>query len=150
MIKALSAILPLAALAACADSAVPKISARDGWARETGAGGTAAVYVTIDNRGGADLLTGVRSGIGEAGLHESSFEKGIARMRPVAPGEGMVVPSNGKLALVPGGSHIMISGIGKPLRPGDRFRLTLTFARARPERVRVEVRRADAAPRPAA
>ena len=71
----------------------------------------AAAYVTIENKGGADLLTGVRTGIGDASLHETSMDDGIARMRPILPSEGLVVPSNGKLLLAEGGAHVMISGL---------------------------------------
>jgi copper(I)-binding protein len=133
-------------LAGCDAPARPKISASDGWAREASQSDMAAAYVTIENKGGADLLTGVRSGIGNASLHETSMDDGIARMRPILPSEGMVVPSNGKLVLAQGGAHVMISGLKRPLRPGDRFSLTLLFDKSRPERVQITVKPATEAP----
>ena len=99
-----------------------------------------AVYVTILNQGGADELTGVRSSAGEATLHETTMEGGVMRMRPIAPGEGLVVPSNGKLVLTTGGPHVMLSDLKRPLEAGDRFYLTLSFAKSRDERVAVTVR----------
>jgi copper(I)-binding protein len=131
----------LIGLAACSAPG-PKISARDGWARETGSAATAAAYVTIENKGGADELTGVRSTIGEAMLHESSMEGGVMRMRLIEAGQGLVVPSNGKLGLAPGGAHVMITGLKKPLEAGDRFGLTLQFAKAGPKRVEITVKSA--------
>lgn len=128
----------LLALAACSAPG-PKIDAGDGWARATG-GLVAAAYLTIRNEGSADTLTGVRASIGEASLHESTMANGIARMRPIAPGEGLVVPSNGKLALAPGGAHVMIAGLKRPLTPGDRFSLTLRFERSGARKVNVRVR----------
>jgi copper(I)-binding protein len=110
----------LAALAACSPAG-PKLSVHYGWARETGRSDTAAAYVTIDNKGGADQLTGVRSSIGAATLHESAMDAGVMRMRPIDPQEGMVVPSNGSLKLAPGGAHVMVMGLKKPLHAGDRF-----------------------------
>jgi len=127
-----------ASLAACSAPAGPKISARDGWARETG-GPMAAAYVTVENQGGADQLTSVRSSIGTATLHESSMAGGVMRMRPIDPREGLVVPSNGKLVLAPGGAHVMIGGLKHSLRAGDRFKLTLLFAKARPQKVDITV-----------
>ena len=134
---------PLAAIllvAGCTAPAGPKISVRDGWALETGQAGMAAAYATIENKGGADRLTGVRTDIGNASLHETSLDGGIARMRPIHPSEGMVVPSNGKLVLAQGGAHVMISELKRPLTKGDRFSLTLLFDKARPQRVEIAVR----------
>src|SRR5918994_3758193 len=115
-----------AALSACSPPG-PKLDVHDGWARESGQSDVAAAYVTIDNKGGADELTGVRASIGDAMLHESSMESGIMRMRPIDPREGLVVPSNGSLRLGIGGAHVMIMGLRKPLKPGDRFDMTLLF-----------------------
>lgn len=137
-------LIILAALAACSGPAAPKLDAGDGWARATGSGNTAAAYVTIHNKGGADRLTGVRAAIGTASLHESVMDGGVVRMRPIDPREGMSVPSNGKLILSPGGAHLMITGLKRPLEPGDRFPLTLEFDRARAEKVVIEVRPANA------
>ncbi len=134
----LTALLLFAA--GCTASAGPNISARDGWALETGQAGMAAAYATIENKGGADRLTAVRTDIGKASLHETSMDGGIARMRPIHPSEGMVVPSNGKLVLAQGGAHVMISDLKRPLRDGDRFSMTLMFDKARPETVEVMVR----------
>ena len=144
MIRKAATALLVAALAACSAPG-PKISARDGWARETGQSNRAAAYVTIDNKGGADRLTGVRSSIGQAMLHESALDGGVMRMRPIDPAEGLMVPSNGKLALGSGGAHVMITGLKRPLKAGDRFSLTLLFAKARPEKVVISVKPAAAA-----
>lgn len=146
MLKPVLTGMICAALAACSSPAAPKIDARDGWARATGGGAVAAAYVTIDNRGGADRLTGVRSSLGEASLHESTMESGIMRMRPIDPEQGLVVPSNGKLVLAPGGAHVMIGGLRQPLAADDRFSITLLFDKAGPETVDIEVRPAAEAP----
>lgn len=140
MLKPALAAVLLAIVAACTAPPGPKISARDGWAREAGQAGTAAAYATIENKGGADRLIGVRADIGKASLHESSMDNGIARMRPIHPTEGMVVPSNGKLVLAQGGAHVMINDLKRPLRAGDRFSMTLIFDKARPEKVQIIVR----------
>lgn len=144
MLKPAFLTVMIAAATACAPAG-PKLSAHDGWARETGQSDTAAAYFTIENQGGADQLTGVRSNVGQAMLHESSMEGGIMRMRAIDPKEGLVVPSNGRLRLVPGGgAHVMITGLKRPLKVGDRFDLTLLFDKARPEKVEVAVQPAAA------
>ena len=139
MLKPVLVIALSAALAACS-SPRPKLNVHDGWARETGQSAMAAAYVTIDNKGGADQLTGVRATIGDALLHETSMEGGIMRMRPIDPESGLVVPSNGSLRLGTGGAHVMIGGLKKPLKAGDRFDMTLLFDKAGPRKVTVTVR----------
>ena len=143
MFKRFAITLLLAAASACSAPAGPKISVSDGWSRATGGADIAAAYVTIENKGGADQLVGVRSNIGQAMLHESSTEGGVVRMRPVGAGQGMSVPSNGKLVLAPGGAHVMIAGLKKPLQAGDRFTLTLLFDRSRPHQVPIIVKPAS-------
>ena len=140
MLKPILTTMLASALLACASPPGPDVSAHDGWARETGASDMAAAYVTIANRGAADRLTGVRTEIGDATLHETSMEDGVMRMRAIDPGEGLVVPSNGKLTLAPGGAHVMIMGLKAPLKAGEQFSLTLQFERSRPERVEIQVR----------
>jgi len=39
----------------------------------------------------------------------------------------VVIPDRGELTLQPGGAHIALSGLKKPLRPYDSFDLTLVF-----------------------
>jgi copper(I)-binding protein len=127
------------ALAACSPGA-PKISVHDAWARDAGMAESTAAYLTIQNAGGADTLIGVRSNVGVAMLHESSVDGGVMRMRPIDPKEGLVVPSNGKLLLGPGGTHVMLTGLARPLRTGDHFALTLLFRKAKPAHVSVTVK----------
>ena len=139
MLKPAFCFVLTVALAACSAPG-PKLDVHDGWTRETGQSDLAAAYVTIDNKGGADQLTGVRATIGQAMLHESAMDGGVMRMRPIAAGEGLVVPSNGRLHLAPSGTHVMLTGLKKPLTAGDRFDMTLLFDKAGPRKVTVTVR----------
>jgi copper(I)-binding protein len=139
MLKPAFAVLLFAAVAACS-SPGPKLNAHDAWSRATGPADSAAAYVTVDNKGGADSLTGVRATIGSAMLHESTMDGGVMRMRPIDPSEGLVVPSNGSLRLAPGGAHVMITGLKHPLKAGDRFDMILLFAKAGPHKVTVTIK----------
>lgn len=145
MLKHAALAFLVAALAACAPPG-PKLNVHDGWALETGQSKVAAAYVTIDNKGGADELTGARATIGDAMLHESTMEGDIMRMRPIDPREGLVVPSNGSLRLGAGGAHVMITGLKKPLKAGERFDITLLFDKAGPRKVTVAVKPATDLP----
>ncbi len=101
------------------------------WSRATPAGATAgAAYMTIENVGNADdRLTGVSSDIAATTeIHEMKMADGVMKMRAVT--DGLAVPAHGAVALKPGGYHVMLVGLKKPLKTGETVILTLDFANA--------------------
>jgi len=129
-------LIAFAFATSCAPAA-PDIAVNDAWARATAAGqSSGAVYATIANRGAADQLVGVSSEAGTAMLHRSDQEGGVARMRMVSE---VPIPAGGEVALAPGGTHIMLTGLAAPLAIGTDLPLTLRFAKAGPRTVRVAV-----------
>lgn len=69
---------------------------------------SAAVYASIDNKGGADRLTGIEiDGRVPISLHETTMTEGVMRMRAV---EVLDVPANSRLELKSGGAHGMAMG----------------------------------------
>jgi copper(I)-binding protein len=135
------------ALASCsaANGSPAEISVANGWAREIAQGqSAAAVYLTIANTGaGSDRLVGVESTLGEAALHTTSSEGGVARMRPVEG--GLEVAPRSTIELKPGGTHIMLTGITARPTAGQSIAVTLDFDRSgkRPVTVRVVAAGAD-------
>ncbi len=130
---------PLLLLVACAprESAIRVV---DAWARETPEGAlNGAVYLVIENDGaGADRLVEIATpGATTAHLHETRTEGGMARMRGVGT---LDIPPHAKVTLAPGGPHIMLMGLRRPLRPGDTLPLRLRFLRAGEVDVEVEIR----------
>lgn len=124
------------ALAGC-DAPSPEIQVSDGWARATAPGqSSAAVYATIANRGSTDRLIGVSSNAGMAMLHRSDNEGGVSRMRMLSD---MAIPAGDRVALAPGGTHIMVTGLRAPLAVGANFAITLRFAKTGPRTVAVTV-----------
>lgn len=99
------------------------------WARAAAEEGmSSVVYLTIVNRGGDDALTRARTPVATAAvLHQTRNDGGVMRMLDVA---GIPVPSGQRVALKPGGYHIMLVGLQKPLKPGDTFPVSLSFAHA--------------------
>ena len=127
-------------LASCNKSGSPDIQISNAWARETVAGQAAtAAYMTLGNRGtGDDRLIAISTPApAKAMLHASDNAGGIARMRPMEA--GLAVPAGATVELKPGGSHVMVTGLGGPLRAGDTLKLTLRFEKSgeRPVDVRV-------------
>ena len=64
-----------------------------------------------------------------AELHEATIAAGVTSMRPVARIE---IPAAGRLELKPGRYHIMLIGLTRPLKLGDRVKVTVTFQKAGP------------------
>lgn len=57
--------------------------------------------------------------------HETVNDNGVMRMIPKP--EGYEIPAGGSVELKPGGKHIMLIDLAKPLETGDEFELTLNF-----------------------
>lgn len=60
-------------------------------------------------------------------VHTMSTAKGIMKMREV--GE-LKIPASQPVELAPGGMHLMLLGLKKPLKAGETLSITLTFRRA--------------------
>ena len=100
------------------------------WARaRAGAARAGVAYLRIFNAGPEDdRLTGVSSPVaGRAELHSHVMKDGVMRMRRI---EAVRVPGNESAELKPGGDHVMLMGLGAPLKQGGSFPLTLIFKKA--------------------
>ncbi len=119
----------LVATSALAAASTPRIAA--GWVRATPPGAPAgAAYLTLTNPGKTPdrLLGGSAPGVKRVEVHEMSVTGGVMRMRPLT--EGLAIPAGGTVVLKPGGYHIMLIGLDRPLKAGDTLRLTLRFEKA--------------------
>jgi copper(I)-binding protein len=129
---AAAAALLFAALPASADDVKAGDLVLSGlWTRATPPGApTAGGYLTITNKGTEpDTLNAVASpGAAKAELHVMQMKDGVMTMRAVDG--GVPIPAGGSVALAPSGYHIMFIGPKAPLKEGETFPVTLTFARA--------------------
>ena len=118
------------ALVACKPAALPTDPRVEGaWVRPAKAGATSAAYFTVDQQGDADdRLVSVTTDVGDASLHRSSSENGIARMRPIEG--GIAVARKATVALRPGGDHVMVMNLNRDLNAGDQVALRLRFEKA--------------------
>jgi copper(I)-binding protein len=106
------------------------------WARPT-PGATGAAYFTLTNNGAPDQLVGASTPIAaSAGVHETIDDNGVMKMRPVA---SLALVPGKPVTFRPGGYHVMLVGLKAPLKAGDSFPLTLSFAHAQPITVTVNV-----------
>jgi copper(I)-binding protein len=137
---AVAAAVTVAALpAAAASSDKPAIG--NPWARASSQT-MGAAYMTITGYGTADKLVSASVPMTvamEAQLHRSMMgESGMMSMKQV---KSIPVPANGKVLLKPGGYHVMLMKLQKPLVAGNTFRLTLRFEKAGKQVVTVTVRK---------
>jgi copper(I)-binding protein len=113
---------------AVAEERVGEVRVIAAWARAT-PGPTAAAYLELRNEAGAaDRLVGASSPLAERiEFHEHRSSGGVMSMAAVPE---IALPPGETVRLSPGGTHLMLFRIARPLRPGDTFPLTLTFERA--------------------
>ena len=119
------------------------------WARATPPGAkVGGAFVTIENHGkAADRLVDATTPAAKfVEIHEMSMEGGMMKMRAVP---GVEIKPGAKAELKPGGFHVMLFDLQKPLAIGDRFPLTLVFEKAGKVEVSVRVEDAGATGEPA-
>jgi periplasmic copper chaperone A len=118
----------------------------DAKSRPTAPGGTGVVYMTVTSSAD-DSITALSAPIADkAEMHRTvKGDGGIMRMEPVAT---LPLKANEAATFGPGGLHVMLTGLRKPLAAGDSFPLTVTFAHAAPVTVTVSVGSFKPAPQP--
>ena len=117
-----------------------ELSVTSAWSRATPPGASmGVVYFQIENGSTkSDRLLKLKTSIAaSASVHRTEIVDDIARMREVAvlhvaPGE--------KIEFAPGGYHVMLMGLKKPLVAGQKFELELLFEVAGLRRVVVPIR----------
>ena len=63
-----------------------------------------------------------------ASIHDVIHDGDMMRMREVT--HGKKIPAGSTIKFQPGGSHIMLEGLPKPLKLNDKFTIELVFANA--------------------
>ena len=127
-----AAITGLFATSACAeDVKAGDLVISQEWARATPGGSkTGGGFLTIENKGSTpDKLIGASADVaGKVEVHEMKMDGGVMKMRPV---EGGVAIDPGKtVKLAPGGYHLMMMNLKKPLKQGEKLPVTLQFEKA--------------------
>ncbi|MEI7843534.1 MAG: copper chaperone PCu(A)C [Gallionellaceae bacterium] len=129
----------LAGLVACvamSQAIAGEVKVGDAWARATAPGqdaGMAAVKVSSAKDARIVAVTCTASNTAE--LHTMVHENGVMKMRQV---DYFELKANQELLLGPGGNHLMLIGLKKPLKAGDSVGLTLTVEFADKHKEQVE------------
>ena len=125
VVAGLLCLLP-AAFVAAAESGAAAITVSDAWAPATPPGArTAAVYLTLANRGGADrLLRAESDAAATVEFHTHVHRNGMMRMTELPTVD---LPADATLTFRPHGDHLMLIDLAAPLVPGDRVTIALQF-----------------------
>ncbi len=106
------------------------------WARATPKGAeVGSGYLTIQNKGAPDRLTGGKADFATVEIHQMSSENGISQMRELK--DGLNIPAKGSVELSPGGYHFMFTHLTHPLTKGER-QSDAQFRTCRRDRSRVQ------------
>jgi hypothetical protein len=129
----------VALLSLVSSAAFCQIEIHDAWSRATPPGAkVAAGYMSIRNTSAApDRLLGASSpAAARVETHTMEMKGDIMRMREV---KGYEVPAHGAFELKPGGAHLMLVDIKRPLKQGERIPVTLRFEKAGEVKTELEV-----------
>ncbi|HKU46131.1 MAG TPA: copper chaperone PCu(A)C [Burkholderiales bacterium] len=115
------------------------IQIRHPWSRATAPGAkVAAGYMELRNSGAQpDRLLSVETPVAKrVEMHITRRDGEVMRMRQV---QSFEVPARERYEMRPGGSHLMLVDIVRPLKKGERFPMKLRFEKAGEMEVQVEV-----------
>lgn len=128
-----------AALAAvAAANAHAQVTVNDPWVRGTVARQTATgAFMQLLSREDGRLVGASTPLADRVEIHEMKLENDVMRMRPV---EQLMLSAGSPVELKPGGYHLMLMGLKKPLQEGEELPLTLEFQGARTQRQTLELR----------
>jgi copper(I)-binding protein len=118
----------LMALVACSVMAeAPALIVLDAWTRQVPGSDVAAAYLTLRNPTTKPItIVGIESPLAEhAMIHETKTVGGQSQMRPH---EQLVVAPGETVKFEPGGLHVMLHGLTRPVAVGQSVPLVLLLA----------------------
>lgn len=132
-LRGIFALALLCVLPAQAQSVVVK----EAWIRGTVPGQNATgAFMDLTAQSTARLIGAASPAAKNVEVHNMTMENGVMKMFPV---DGVDIPAGKTVRLAPGGYHVMLRNLQKPLNPGDKVPLQLTFELADKKRETVEL-----------
>jgi periplasmic copper chaperone A len=128
----------LIALMFLAMPAWAQVSVDKPWSRATPPGAkVGAGFMQLRNAGAADRVVGASSPVaGRVEMHITVRDGDVMRMREVKSFE---VPAGGSFELKPGGAHLMLMDLKRPLKKGEKVPLTLKLEKGGEVKVELTV-----------
>jgi len=144
-------VLMLAAIGALSMQAAwaANISVSDAWARATMPGQkVSGAYMQIQSDVDAHLISASSPAVPRVEVHEMKMDGDVMRMREV---KAVDLPKGKTVSLEPGGYHIMLMNLPKPIAAGEVIPLTLVVesgGKRQTVEVRAEARAPGSSPMP--
>ena len=118
-------------------TAEPSLRVFDVWAKTTVPGGSvSAAYMHIKSGKPLRLLKAESSAAATVEIHDMKMKDGVMEMKAV---DAIEIPANKMVELKPGGFHVMLFKVSKPINKGDTVPLKLTFESADKKTFTVDV-----------
>lgn len=117
--------------AAAQDVSVGNIKITAPWARATPKGASVGgAYLKVTNTGTAPdrFVSGSSDAAQRVEIHEMSMDNGVMKMRELS--QGLEIKPGETVEFKPGGYHVMLVGLKKPLTQGQDVKATLQFEKA--------------------
>ena len=134
----ISAMLVSTPLAHAQKISADALSISEVWIKPTIPGSdVSAAYMHIKSATTFNLIKAESPLVGIAELHSMNMKDGVMEMKAE---DAFAVPAGNAIELKPGGMHIMLMQVARPINVGDKVPLTLTFegANKKPLVIRVE------------
>jgi len=120
-----------------------EVTAKDAWVRGTVPAQTSTgAFMTLTSTVDAKVLSASSPAAKTVEIHESMTHGGVSHMHAV---DAVALPAGKPVELKPGGHHVMLMGLAKPLKAGERVPITFTIEEKGGKRIQLQV---DAEVRP--
>lgn len=111
-------------LTAHAETAKP-VQIQQAWARATSPGqGVGVAYMILVHHENITLIAADSNAAGSVEIHSMEMKNGVMKMRML---EELPLKAGKAVKLGPGGLHLMLFDLQKPLKVGEKIELTLCF-----------------------
>jgi copper(I)-binding protein len=102
---------------------IADVEVKSAWVRPTVAGqmGTGA-FMNLTSKDGVRIVGASSDVAGVVELHEMAMENNVMRMRPLP---GLDLPPGSLVELKPGGHHMMLLDLKRPLAAGEKIKVEL-------------------------
>ena len=112
-------------MAASISCAADSVAISHAWVRATVPGqNVGAAYLELKSAADLTLIKADSPAAGSVEIHKMSMKDGVMEMRMLA---SMELPAGEVVKLEPGGLHLMLFDLKKPLKVGESVQLTLHF-----------------------
>lgn len=112
-------------ISSVAASAADSVSIKNAWVRPTSPGqDVGAAYMTFNSKQDVTLISASSDATKSVEIHSMSMQNGVMKMRML---ENLAIKAGKPYKLEPGGFHLMLFDLKKPLAAGQYVNFELTF-----------------------